>query len=82
MIEPAHQCLSISAQCRLLLISRSSYYYVPVPETEETLALMRVIDAVFLDMPCDVTPNFHPVGTRGRVLLLRDCAGGARGCGA
>src|SRR5690606_2321461 len=51
MIEPDHQRLSIAAQCRLLSISRSSYYYAPVPESEETLALMRVIDAAFLDMP-------------------------------
>jgi putative transposase len=51
MIEPAHHRLSIAAQCRLLSISRSSYYYAPVPETEETLALMRAIDAAFLDMP-------------------------------
>lgn len=51
MIEPAHRRLSIAAQCRLLSISRSSYYYAPVPESEETLALMRVIDAAFLDMP-------------------------------
>jgi putative transposase len=51
MVEPAHDGLSISAQCRLLSISRSSYYYAPVPESEETLALMRVIDAAFLDMP-------------------------------
>ncbi len=51
MVEPAHQRLSISTQCRLLSISRSSYYYAPVPETEETLALMRLIDAAFLDMP-------------------------------
>jgi len=51
MVEPAHNRLSISTQCRLLTISRSSYYYVPVRETEDTLALMRVIDAAFLDMP-------------------------------
>jgi len=51
MIEPTHPHLSIAAQCRLLSISRSSYYYAPVPESEETLALMRVIDAAFLDMP-------------------------------
>ncbi|WP_138956794.1 IS3 family transposase [Sphingomonas sp. KC8] len=51
MVDPAHHRLSIAAQCRLLSISRSSYYYAPVPETEETLALMRVIDAAFLDMP-------------------------------
>lgn len=51
MIDPAHHRLSISAQCRLLLISRSAYYYAPVPETDETLALMGVIDATFLDCP-------------------------------
>jgi putative transposase len=51
MVEPAHHRLSISAQCRLLSISRSSYYYAPVPETDETLALMTVIDATFLDCP-------------------------------
>ncbi|QNA82593.1 hypothetical protein G4G27_00120 [Sphingomonas sp. So64.6b] len=51
MIEPAHDRLSISTQCRLLTISRSSCYYAPVPETEDTLALVRVIDAAFLDMP-------------------------------
>lgn len=42
MIDPAHDDLSISAQCRLLSISRSSFYYAPVPETGETLALMQV----------------------------------------
>ena len=51
MIEAVHADLSISAQCRLLSISRSSFYYAPQPESEETLALMRVIDASFLDMP-------------------------------
>lgn len=51
MIEPAHHRLSISAQCRLLSIRRSSYYHAPVPESEETLARMQVIDAAFLDMP-------------------------------
>jgi putative transposase len=51
MIDPAHDDLSISAQCRLLSISRSSFYYAPVPETGETLALMQVIDTAFLDMP-------------------------------
>jgi putative transposase len=50
-IDPAHHRLSISAQCRLLCISRSAYYYAPVPETDETLALMEVIDATFLDCP-------------------------------
>ena len=51
MIEVVHADLSILAQCRLLSISRSSFYYAPQPESDETLALMRVIDAAFLDMP-------------------------------
>lgn len=51
MIEPDHGHLSIAAQCRLVSISRSSFYYRPAPESAETLALMRVIDATFLDCP-------------------------------
>lgn len=51
MVEPAYHRLSIAAQCRLLRISRSSYYYAPVPETDETLALMTVIDETFMDCP-------------------------------
>ena len=51
MIEPAHHRLPIARPCRLLSISRSSWYYTPVPESEETLALMRAIDAAFLEMP-------------------------------
>jgi putative transposase len=51
MVEPAHPQLSITAQCRLLSISRSAYYYAPAPESPETLALMAVIDTVFLGYP-------------------------------
>lgn len=51
MIERDHATLSLSAQCRLISLSRSSFYYAPVPETRETLALMAVIDATFLDCP-------------------------------
>jgi putative transposase len=51
MVEPAHHRLSISAQCRLLRICRSSYCYAPVPETDETLALITVIDETFMERP-------------------------------
>ena len=51
MIEAVNRDVSITAQCRLLSISRSSFYYAPQPESEETLALMAVIDAAFLEMP-------------------------------
>ena len=51
MIERDHADLSIAAQCRLVSIGRSSFYYAPVPESAEMLALMRVIDATFMDCP-------------------------------
>ena len=37
MIEREHASLSIAAQCQLVSISRSSFYYAPMPETAETL---------------------------------------------
>jgi putative transposase len=43
--------LSIVRQCALVSISRSSFYYQPRGETPLNLALMRLIDEVFLDCP-------------------------------
>ena len=51
MIETEHPSLSVVRQCELVSISRSSFYYQPVGETAETLALMRLIDAQFLETP-------------------------------
>ena len=53
MIERDHPALSIGAQCRLLSISRSSFYHEPSGETEVNLALMQLIDRQFLDTPFD-----------------------------
>lgn len=50
MITPSEP-LSISSQCRLLNISRSSFYYQPKPMGEEDLKLMRLIDEQFLKTP-------------------------------
>jgi len=47
MIEPEHPSLSVVRQCELVSINRSSFYYQPVGETPQTLALMRLIDAQF-----------------------------------
>ncbi len=51
LIDPEHGQLSIVRQCALVSISRSSFYHQPVGETAETLALMRLIDAQFLETP-------------------------------
>jgi putative transposase len=44
--------LSIERQCELLGLSRSSYYYQPVPASAENLRLMRRIDEQYLECPC------------------------------
>jgi putative transposase len=43
--------LSIAQQCELLGLPRSTWYYEPVGETAENLALMRRIDEVYLRWP-------------------------------
>jgi putative transposase len=51
MISPDHPRLSIVRQCELVSISRSSFYREPAVESEENLALMRLIDEQFLETP-------------------------------
>lgn len=42
--------LSISCQCELLDIPRSSFYYIPEPVSDEELALMKLIDQCYLEL--------------------------------
>ena len=51
MIERANPALSITRQCAILSISRSSFYYASKGESEANLALMRRIDELFLKYP-------------------------------
>lgn len=51
MVVPANSNLSIGKQCKLLSISRSSFYYTPKGETAMNLTLMRQIDEQFLETP-------------------------------
>jgi putative transposase len=43
--------ISLSRQCKILKISRSSLYYTPIGFSAETLELMRQIDKVFTQYP-------------------------------
>jgi putative transposase len=55
--------LSVSQQCELLGLSRSSYYYEPATETAENLALMELIDREY---------TTHPFrGSRGMTTWLQ-----------
>ena len=51
MMRRDHPALSLSRQCAVLSISRSSFYYAPKGESPENLALMRRIDELFMKHP-------------------------------
>ena len=51
MIEPQSSVLSISTQCEMLSVSKSSFYYVPVGELDENLAIMRKLDEQYFSTP-------------------------------
>ena len=51
MVEPELREPSISRQCQLLSLNRSSFYYTPVPISTEDLELMRLIDEQYLKTP-------------------------------
>lgn len=51
MVDCSERSLSITQQCELMNLARSSYYYDPVPESEYNLRLMRMIDEEYLIAP-------------------------------
>ena len=51
MIEPGSSVLSISTQCEMLSVSKSSFYYVPLGESDENLAIMRKLDEQYFSTP-------------------------------
>ena len=51
MIDQESDRLSVTRQCQLVGLNRSTLYYRPVGESTETLALMRRIDALYLKYP-------------------------------
>lgn len=51
LVDRAHICLSVSKQCNILNISRSSIYYQPKEASPETLALMKRMDELFMLYP-------------------------------
>lgn len=51
MIERGRETLSITRQCALLNVPRSTFYYEPIPMSEFNLKLMRKIDELYLENP-------------------------------
>jgi putative transposase len=50
-VDPEHPDLSVTRQCELVSIARSTFYRQPAPEAPLNLALMRSIDEQFLETP-------------------------------
>ena len=66
--------MSVSQQCALLGLSRSSYYYEPATESADNLALMALLDREY---------TAHPfLGSRGLAAYLRRRPGGQSQTGA
>jgi len=51
MVEPGHPELSVAAQCELLGLARSSYYYARRGPSEDDLRQMRLIDEEYTRHP-------------------------------
>jgi putative transposase len=51
LIEPKLKELSISKQCSILELNRSSYYHRAKPINQENIALMHRIDEIYTDNP-------------------------------
>jgi len=51
MIDSDHSRLSITRQCRLVSVARSTFYYTGKGETPFNLELMRMIDEQFMETP-------------------------------
>jgi putative transposase len=64
LVEPEGCPLSITKQCELLGLCRSSYYYSAIPESQENLCVMDLIDRIYTATP------FY--GSRRMVVELRN----------
>lgn len=52
LVDHDHPELSISRQCALLGVPRSTLYYRPKSVRESTLRVKAWLDAHYLDVPC------------------------------
>ena len=51
LVEPSHPEISMRRQCELLGVNRSGLYYEPLGESDENLALMRLLDEQYTRTP-------------------------------
>ena len=59
MISKDHSEMSIVAQCKLLSVHRSGFYYHPKGESELNLKLMKLMDQHYLEHPFKGAKRMH-----------------------
>ncbi|MCW5551578.1 MAG: transposase [Verrucomicrobiae bacterium] len=67
--------LSIRRQCELVGLSRSGFYYEPVPESAENLALMRRLDELHLERPVYGSRRLTALLQREGLVNCSGCSG-------
>ena len=72
LVDPDHGQLTISRQCQLLGLARSTHYYKPVAVRDSTLAIMARIDALYLEDPSSGTRRIIHYLAREGIPISRD----------
>ncbi len=72
LVDQDHPELSISRQCVLLGLPRSTLYYRTVPVRQSTLQIMARIDALYLDDPCSSRRRVVTYLAREGIPISRD----------
>lgn len=72
LITPTDETFSVAQQCSLLGLARSSYYYQPVGESSQNLALMERIDKLFTARPeMGVRRMYHELTTQEEPVNIK-----------
>ena len=72
LVDHDHPELSVSRQCALLGLPRSTLYYQPTPVRESTLRIMARIDALYLEDPCSGSRRMVDYLAREGIPISRD----------
>ena len=74
LVDHDHPELSISRQCALLGLPRSTLYYQSTPARESSLRIMARIDAIYLEDPCSGSRRMVDYLAREGIPISRDRA--------
>jgi putative transposase len=72
LVDQDHPDLSVSRQCALLGLPRSTLYSRPIPVRESTLQIMARIDSCYLEDPCSGSRRMVGYLARDGIPISRD----------